>query len=73
MTIRANDSVEILFEILFYLTDHHNLVHLPSSSLPQAHSLPAAKMGYYDWVFAVGVTFALLDAMGCGANDVATA
>jgi phosphate/sulfate permease len=28
-------------------------------------------MGYYDWIFAIGVTFALLDAMGCGANDVA--
>jgi len=28
-------------------------------------------MGYYDWIFAIGVTFALLDGMGCGANDVA--
>ena len=34
---------------------------------------PPSKMGYYDWVFAIGVTFALFDAMGCGANDVANA
>ncbi len=45
----------------------------PAPRPPLSRFTPAAKMGYYDWVFAIGVTFALFDAMGCGANDVANA
>lgn len=48
-----------------------NLFAPPPSSSRRSARVTTAKMGYYDYIFILGVIFCVLDAMGCGANDVA--